>query len=170
MCTNVVVFFPSSKTSINTDMFNKSKCQYFEFDKLRRSGGYNSELGKGQRLIDYLEEISCLLGNDYISRLHGNGLATVLSGVRGGNSLIDSLIEHVQEGKPLSDWMRGHETANGKSKLSPGDWTYKFIRTCNLLRHYPVFMKKQDGTVCLVPLNPLPLDVPLDQWGGIHRP
>ena len=116
--------------------------------------------------MDYLEEIACLLGNDYIARLHGNGPVTVLKGIHGQPALIDSLVQHVEEGKALKVWLREHERANGKSKLPPGAWTDRFVVTCNLLRHYPVFVKKQDGTIALIPLNPLPSNISFDDWGA----
>lgn len=126
-----------SMITIDTNNPEKSECQHFDRKKLRNEE-YDSLLASRQRL-DFLPEVSCLLGNDYIGRLHKNGPQTVLSGVRGAPALINSLIEHVQSEKPLQEWLLAVEQGNSKNNLPHGDWTDKFIKTCNLLRHYPIF-------------------------------
>ena len=153
-----------SRTKVDTQHPERSKCQYFDFGKLTR-GGYSAEIAKGNRL-DYLEEISCLLGNDYIARLYGNGPATVLQGTNGRRPLIDQYIDHVQSGKPEREFLLEVERSNKKNSHPDGCWTERFIQSRNLICHYPVF-KREGGQVKVVPLNPLPADVSYGEWGTL---
>lgn len=150
-----------TKTKVDTKKPEKSKCQYFELDKLK-GGDYNSPIANGDR-SKYLPEISCFLGNDYIERLSGNGVATVFA--TGGRSnreaVIDSFI-----GKEVSErkqWLNELEKSNDSG---PNKWTAElFISTSNLLRHYPVFRRNDFGVITLEPLNPLPEGVAHENWG-----
>ena len=79
-----------SKIKLDTADLKKSTCQYFELEELRR-GNYESSIAAGEH-SNYLPEISCFLGNDYVDNIPGIGSAAVF-GTRGRNnrqSIIDS--------------------------------------------------------------------------------
>lgn len=54
------------------------------------------------------------------------------------------------------------------NESSEEDWSpERFIKVRNLIKHYPIFEKDiLMGDVSLQPLNPLPSDVPYDEWGS----
>lgn len=164
------------KVSINILEPRQSKCKYFDLQALK-DGDYNSELAAGRR-TDFLPEISCLSGNDYISNIPKVGPAKILSchtikKVK-RKALIDSFIEDTVTNATKSEhqWLQEyhadyHNTKNNNTNNPPGDWSPdKFIKVRNLIRHYPVFERNAEtGEVTLVPLNPLPNNVPNAEWG-----
>lgn len=153
-----------TKTLVNTKgKPEKSTCQYFELEKLKH-GDYNSPIAVGDR-INYLPEISCFLGNDYIERIRGNGVATVFAtGARRKNvAVIDSFVNKTSS---ETEWLKALEKPTENPPKSPTEWTAdRFIRTRNLIRHYPVFKRSSSGVVTLEPLNPLPASVLYQHWG-----
>lgn len=66
-----------SITKLDAKEPSKSTCQLFVLDKLKR-GEYNSAIAAGQR-SNYLAEISCFLGNDFMDRMPNAGAATVFA-------------------------------------------------------------------------------------------
>ena len=152
-----------SKTKIDTTKPESSKCQHFSLYKLQ-TGAYASRI-TGRRLR-YLPEISCLMGNDYIERWRLNGPTRVL-GKDGKGGLIDWLIDHLEGGGEMKDWLLEFEELyrhNRPDTYAPGDWSDRFVHSCNLIRYYPVFKKDSSGNVSLEPLNPLPDGHPRGEW------
>ncbi|KAL9189536.1 hypothetical protein ACHAXT_009211 [Thalassiosira profunda] len=163
-----------SQTKIDNREPKNSTCQYFDLDKLK-SGEYSAEVAKGKR-ADYLPEISCFLGNDYINNLPDIGPAKIFGTGRYSKqqAVIDAYIE-IMEGPDPDErkWLLGFESsargsARTSSKSPPEEaWSVdRFIATRNLLRHYPVFKRDAaTGNLTLGPLNPLPDGVSLLEWG-----
>ena len=152
-----------SKTKIDTTKPESSKCQHFSLYKLQ-TGEYASQI-TGRRLR-YLPEISCMMGNDYIKRWKSNGPTKVL-GKNGGRGHIDWLIDHLEGGGEMKDWLLKFEELHAHNRpetYAPGAWSDRFVHSCNLIRYYPVFKKDSSGCVSLEPLNPLPVGCPRDEW------
>mmetsp|Transcript_2100 Transcript_2100/g.3218 ORF Transcript_2100/g.3218 Transcript_2100/m.3218 type:complete len:677 (-) Transcript_2100:130-2160(-) len=155
-----------SKTTIDTNKPESSKCQHFSLHKLQ-TGAYASRI-KGRRLR-YLPEISCLMGNDYIKRWKFNGPIKVLGKNDGDQCLIDELINHIVGGGRMKDWLLKFEELHSHNRpegCAHGNWSDRFIYSCNLIRYYPVFKRDLSGNVSLEPLNPLPVGCSRDEW---HR-
>ncbi|KAL9188999.1 hypothetical protein ACHAXT_011489 [Thalassiosira profunda] len=149
-----------SQAKIDTKRPEKSDCQYFEQEKLK-SGEYNSPISVGER-HDYLAEISCLLGNDFVDRKRGHGPATVFA-TGGRSSRVAVIDSFIQRTTTEEEWLQQFEEDGGESASR---WTAdRFIRSRNLILHYPVFKKDANGKVTLQPLNPLPDSVSHADWG-----
>ena len=150
----------------------KCTCQYFDVDKLK-AGEYKSPIAIGNR-CDYLAEISCLSGNDYINNVPNVGPAAIFGTHRGRTNqtaLIDSFINETatNQSTTVEEWLDTYVTKYGKkSSTEDEDWTAnRFIKVRNLVKHYPVFsMDKETGDVTLQPLNPLPSNVSNEEWGN----
>ena len=181
---DLVVFgVPSilSMTKIDTLDPEKSDCDFFNIDDLK-SGNYDSPIAEGNR-SDYLAEISCLLGNDYIDNIPGIGPTAVYgthkNKKQNKGALIDLYIDEVVKNKTKSEvqWLKEYEATNRKKSSAEdtendgehgsGNWTPEyFIKVRNAILHYPVFAKDEDtGLITLQPLRPLP-DVSLEDWGS----
>lgn len=165
-----------SRTKINTLAPEKSTCQYFALNDLK-SGKYDSPLEIGRR-SEFLAEISCLSGNDYIDNLPSVGSAAIFGNYKkrtNQTALIDSFIENVvinglnSEKKWLEDYATTHakKTKSDDNVSLPEDWSAdSFIKVRNLIKHYPVFARcNATGTILLKPLTPLPSDISNDDWG-----
>ena len=181
---DLVVFgVPSilSLTKIDTLDPKKSDCEFFNIDDLK-SGKYDSPIAEGYR-SDYLAEISCLLGNDYIDNIFGIGPAALYGSHRSRKdqvSFIDSYIDEVVKKKTKSvvQWLEeyastnrktsGAEDTNNDGENGSDNWTPEyFIKVRNAILHYPIFAKDEDtGLITLQPLRPLPDGVSLEDWGS----
>lgn len=178
---DLVVFevpFILSRANIISLEPKNSTCQYFQLDKLK-AGGYESAIGIGQR-AEFLPEISCLSGNDYINNLPNVGSATIFGTHKGRanqTAVIDSYIENAtaKDGtRNEEQWLIDYKHQFSKSKPdntnndASEEWTpHRFTRARNLIKHYPVFEKNDaTGEIILTPLNPLPKDVSYDDWGS----
>ena len=166
-----------SQTKIDTLAPDKSTCQYFELDELK-SGAYGSPIEVGRR-AEFLSEISCLSGNDYIDNLPNVGPAVIFGNHKtrkNQTALIDSYIEEVagKQTRTELEWLEDYSSTHGKKKKSdatvslPEDWSVdRFVQVRNLIKHYPVFSKcKETGEIDLKPLNPLPNHVSSNEWGA----
>lgn len=166
-----------SQTKIDTLAPEKSTCQYFSINDLK-AGKYKSPIEEGRR-SEFLPEISCLLGNDYMNNLPNVGHATIFGTDRrkkGQTALIDSFINEtvINKTKTEQQWLVDYMTVYGKkheddnNESSEEDWSpERFIKVRNLLKHYPIFAKnKETGEITLQPLNPLPKHVSYNEWGS----
>jgi len=151
----------------------KSTCQYFDMAKLK-AGDYNSALAAGKR-SEYLPELSCLAGNDYIDNLQNVGPAAILGTwkkpPKNKKAELDSLIERTES---VRDWLVGLEQRHPRKsddaeESSEEDWSVqRFINVRNLIHHYPVFKKcPLSGEITLEPLNLLPSYTSYDDWGRL---
>lgn len=168
-----------SLTKMDTLEPNKSTCQYFDLQELK-GGKYQSPIAVGRR-ADYLAEISCLSGNDYINNLPLVGPAIIFGTHKGkGNdqaALIDAFVSDTKVNSTMTErqWLEGYVEQRSKKNATnvirsapePEDWSpEKFIKVRNLIKHYPVFAKDGlTGQVSLMPLNPLPSNISIDEWG-----
>ena len=83
-----------SQTKITTLDPKESTCQYFQLSELK-TGSYGSAIAFGCR-YDYLAEISCLSGNDYIANIPDVGPTKIFDSHKSRknqSSLIDSFID-----------------------------------------------------------------------------
>ena len=177
---DLVVFevpFIMSQAKITTLDPKESTCQYFQLSELK-GGVYDSAIALGCR-SQYLAEISCLSGNDYIANIPDVGPAKIFGSHKGRknqSALIDSFIDNtVRNGTQTEEeWLvdfknKFSKTTHENAANNPvDDWTPElFIKVRNLIKYYPVFHKESSsGVVTLVPLNPLPANVSIDQWGS----
>ena len=153
-----------SQTKFDHKSPEKCTCQYFDLDELK-AGKYQSPIAIGNR-CDYLAEISCLSGNDYINNVPNVGPAAIFGTHKGKTNqtaLIDSFInETVTQSTTVEDWLDQYVTRYGKKSSTEDEaWTVdRFIKVTNLIKHYPIFSKDgATGAVTLQPLNPLPNNV-----------
>lgn len=83
-----------SQTKITTLDRKESTCQYFQLSELK-TGSYGSAIAFGCR-YDYLAEILCLSGNDYIANIPDVGPTKIFDSHKSRknqSSLIDSFID-----------------------------------------------------------------------------
>ena len=167
-----------SQTKFSTLAPEKSTCQLFDVDELK-AGKYNSPIAHGYR-FNFLTEISCLSGNDYIDNLPNVGPAVIFGNHKTKKNqiaLIDSFIVDtaITKSKTEEEWLNDYMTAHGKKsssgdddESSPEGWTpERFIKVRNFIKHYPIFAKdKETGEISLQPLNPLPSNVSYDDCGS----
>ena len=160
-----------SQTKIDTREPEKSTCQYFDVKELK-AGSYNSPLAIGRR-SEFLPEISCLSGNDYINNLPNIGPASIFGTHKNRTNqtaLIDSFINDtvINNTKTEEEWLDGYITKYDKKRGDNNCWSPDdFLKARNLIKHYPIFVKnKETGDISLQPLNPLPSNVSYDDWGS----
>ena len=166
-----------SQTKIDLLYPEKSTCQYFDVQQLK-DGKYKSPIEIGKR-CDFLAEISCLSGNDYINNIPNVGPAAIFGTHKKKKdqiALIDSFIEETvtKQTKTEEEWLNEYYTkyskksSDGDVERQPEDWTVeRFIKVRNLIKHYPIYAKDGvTGAVTLQPLNPLPNNVPPNEWGS----
>ena len=160
-----------SQTKIDTLASENSTCQYFDIEKLK-DGSYDSLLEKGRR-SEFLAEISCLSGNDYINNVPHVGPAAIFGTHKkrtNQTALIDSFINDtvINNKKTEQQWLDDYITTYGKKDDDNNGWSIdRFIKARNLIKHYPIFAKnKYTGEITLQPLNPLPSDISHDEWGS----
>ena len=171
-----------SRTKVETGSPETSTCQYFNIEDLRNEK-YNSPI-VGRRL-EYLAEISCLAGNDYIDNIPYVGPTKIFGTAKrkkDQTALIDSFIDDTVTNniKTEREWLEEYCTANRRKRKKddgdaaddddddeslPENWSVdRFINVRNAIKHYPIFVKnEQTGEVTLEPLNPLPTGV---EWGS----
>ena len=161
-----------SQAKIDTLAPENSTCQYFDIEKLK-DGSYDSLLEEGRR-SEFLPEISCLSGNDYINNVHNVGPAAIFGTHKSRTNqtaLIDSFIEETasdSKSKTEKEWLDEYITKYDKKSGDNNGWSSdRFINARNLIKHYPVFVKNEEtGEITLQPLNPLPTDVLYEEWGS----
>ena len=160
-----------SQTKIDTLESGNSTCQYFDIEKLV-DGSYDSLLEKGQR-SKFLAEISCLSGNDYINNVPNVGPAAIFGTHKSRTNqtaLIDSFIDDTvtNNTKTERQWLDDYITKYGTEDGDNNGWSIdRFIKARNLIKHYPIFAKNDEtGDITLQPLNPLPSNIPHDEWGS----
>ena len=149
-----------SQTKFSTLAPEKSTCL--------KAGKYKSPIAHGYR-FNFLTEISCLSGNDYIDNLPNVGPATIFGNHKTKKNqiaLIDSFIVDttIKKSKTEQEWLNDYMTVHGKKsssgdddESSPEGWTPdRFIKVRNFIKHYPIFAKdKETGEISLQPLNAL---------------
>lgn len=151
-----------SQTKIDTKDPKKSTCQLFELEKLKR-GEYNAEIAVGQR-SEYLAEISCFLGNDYIGNMPQVGSAKLFANGQYGKkeAIIDS---YINRSKTEEQWLMKFKEERGANDPLESWSPDRFIKSRNLIKHYPVFKRDSLGNISLRPLRPLPAEIPFADWG-----
>lgn len=165
-----------SQTKIDTLAPKDSTCQYFDMKELK-DGAYDSPIAIGRR-SEFLAEISCLSGNDYIDNIYNIGSAAIFGTHKkrkDQKALIDSFIEDtaIQKTKSEREWLENYWATHNKKKESedgecdPEAWSVdRFLHVRNLIRHYPVLKRNDSGSICLAPLTPLPSNIEYCDWGS----
>ena len=102
-----------SSTKLDTSDPKKSTCQYFELGALKQ-GKYASAIAEGDR-SNYLPEISCFLGNDYIDNIPNVGSATLFG--TGGRSNQKAIIDdYINRTIPEREWLKKYQSEKQKEK------------------------------------------------------
>lgn len=97
-----------------------------------------------------LPELGASLGCDYMDQIPGHGPVAVFT------QTIPGYIEAIDKAEYLDSLPN-----------APSGYSDRFFRTANLFRHAPVLDVKEDGSMTLVPLTPLPESMPFNAWGNM---
>ena len=82
---------------------------------------------------------------------------------QGKEAIIDSFINRSCSEE---EWLKRNDVQKGGGTTTD-DWSpARFIQCRNLIKHYPVFACDKDGKIQLQPLNPLPDNISISDWGS----
>lgn len=141
-----------SDIKFDFDNPKKSTCRLYD-----RSSNYQFIAKWGK----IMAEVSCLLGNDYIHRVRGNGPATLFEGKQNQKAVAMSLLD----AESTESWVSSYELDN--EGIIPEGWGKKFMAASRLIRHYPVISISENGeSASIIPINPLPKGKTMDEWGA----
>ena len=178
---DLVVLGAKKVLSKSSTRDGKLMFRIFDRDELYDMRSQDCHLSKLFLYNEACIDIALLLGNDYVQKMEGNGITTVLENTDWkrrrrnedrvvNNGLIDSI---ARSGNPEM-WFEEYVRSNAdKIKSSSSDdlrerastYSKRLISARRYMLHAPVFERNETtGEITLVPLNPLPDGIDIDQW------